>query len=97
MPVAHFLLGCLFLNDLLFFYCLLLLCLYMVSVFGPAKPLLQFLSCGMGPGSFLAFLDLVHGALCLLVLMGSCPLQQEVGGLLAETFACLPERLPSDS
>ena len=32
MPVAHFLLGCLFLNDLLSFCCLLLLCLYTVSV-----------------------------------------------------------------
>ena len=37
MPVAHFLLGCLFLNDLLFFCCLLLLCLYMVSVFGASQ------------------------------------------------------------
>lgn len=73
-------------------------CVCTQSVFlGPAKPLLQFLWCGMGPGSFLASLDLVHGALCLFVLMGSCPLQREVGGPLAETFACFPDRLPSDS
>lgn len=73
-------------------------CVCTWSVFsGPAKPLLQFLLCGMGPGSFLASLDLVHRALCLFVLMGCCPLQRKVGGLLAETFACLPERLPSDS
>ena len=98
MPVAHFLLGCLFLYDLL---SVILLSLASVSIHGQrlrGQPNPCSSCCGVvwRLGLF-SPLCIWHGALCLFVLMGSCPPQREVGGPPAETFACLLDRLPSDS
>ena len=89
MPVAHFLLGCLFLNDLLSFCCLLLLCLYTVSVCGASQaPLpVSVARCGAWVSSRVSG----SGAWNPLPLCpdGLLPLQRELGGPPAETLACL--------
>ena len=86
---AYFLLGCLFLNDLLSFCCLLLLCLYTVSVCGASQaPLpVSVARCGAWVSSRVSG----SGAWNPLPLCpdGLLPLQRELGGPPAETLACL--------